>query len=130
MKKIITLLFISVALVLSACSTDDVLKIYVASAKSELPQKIDDDMNWKDISLNESAMVFTYELLGNFNENAETVLGATAQAILVNLKQMQTSDEDTRNMIKQLKETNRGITIQFVDLNKKSVEIKFTKDDL
>ena len=130
MKKIITLLFISVALVLSACSTDDVLKIYVASAKSELPQKIDDAMNWKDISLNESAMVFTYELLGNFNENAETVLGATAQAMLVNLKQMQASDEDTRNMIKRLKETNRGITIQFVDLNKKSVEIKFTKDDL
>jgi hypothetical protein len=130
MKKIFSLIFISVALMLSACSTDDVLKIYVSSAKSELPQKIDDTMNWKDISLTETAMVLTYEVLGEFSENAETILGASAQAILVNLKQMQASDEDTKNMIKQLKETNRGITMQFVDLNKKSFEVKFTKDDL
>jgi hypothetical protein len=87
-------------------------------------------MNWKDISLTETAMVLTYEVLGEFSENAETILGASAQAILVNLKQMQASDEDTKNMIKQLKETNRGITMQFVDLNKKSFEVKFTKDDL
>jgi hypothetical protein len=126
MKKLLALLFIAVALGVTACvGGDEMIANFVAMEKENQQKAVEQNgIKWVDIKQDDSGIVYVYEISSEMTDQLSVAFKA---GFLDTFKQI---SEHYSRLLDALEEQNKGFTFVIIDAKKETYLVQFTKKDL